>query len=368
MFHSFRALCRADKGRILLAALIILIPMGIYAATGALHLHENKVSATEKYDERIEVSEERLAELTGAADAKEVLVGVYIESITDVSVRDSCWKVKFYVWFRWQGDEWTPQEYPGNTFIIGNGVLTGKQLTEEYHQDGEHYQQYRVSATIEKYFDTTRYPLDSHQLKLFIEDDRDISEVRYVADEDNSTLSPYLIVAGFDVTGYDCGLYLNEYPNDMAHPALESKGFDGKKTLEYLFLVRVNRGGYALFLKAFLGLLGILLWVCIGLYNCAYSQTDPMNAINTGIFGVVSSMIVGMNLLSETRGSGLIEYVNFFSLAMILLITVFVIRLNRYRAKQLPAGFTTCYAKMLFWVCTSLSVATIVAFIASAMI
>lgn len=363
LFSNYKQLTAKEKRRIYLAALLILVPMGIYAILGATHMYQNKIEAMRKYDEKIEVTQEKMDLLTGAADAKRVSVGMLMESVADVSVRDSTWVAQFLVWFRWEGDEWTPKEYPGSTFFVGNGIVNSKQLVEEYHQDGVHYQQYRLIATIEKYFDTTRYPLDSHQLKVFIEDDRDISEVCYVADDEHSTLSPYLIIAGFDVISYDTGVYLNEYPNTLGHPTLEQKGFDGKKTMEFVFITRVNRGGYGLFLKAFLSLLGILLWVCIGLYNCAYNETDAMGAISTGIFGVVSSMIVGMNLLSDARGSGLIEYINFFSLAMILLITVFVIQINRYRAHEYPHAFTTCYAKTLFWVASALSFATIISLI-----
>ncbi len=363
MFQNFRGLRRAEKVRVILTVLIFLLPMGAYAVMGSLHMAENKAETMAKYEEKHEVTQERIDLLTGAVNAKRVLVGTQVESIPDISVRDNLWKVKFLVWFRWEGDEWPRELYPGNTFFVGNGDITRKELVEEFHQDGVHYQAYRVNATIEKYFDTTRYPLDSHQLMLFIEDDRDISEVWYVPDKDNSGLNRHLVISGFDMISTNCGVYLNEYANDMAHPVLEAKGFDGKKTMEYMFAVSVNRGGYGLFLKAFLGLLGILLWVCIGLYNCAYNGTDAMGAISTGIFGVVSSMIVGMNLLSDARGSGLIEYVNFFSLAIILLVTLFVIRINHLRSRGGSNSYAACYAKSVFWVATLLSTVTITSFI-----
>ena len=366
MFENYHQLTAKAKRHILIAMLILVIPVSLYAIIGALHMHENKMSSIEKYDDRIEVTQEQLDELVFLSTAHEVKVGMYMESITDVEVATNSWKAKFLLWFRWEGDEWEPAQYPGETFIIGNGSCDSKILMEEYHENGIHYQQYRITATMEKYFDTTRYPLDSHQLKLFIEDDRDISEVYYAADEENSTISPYMTIAGFNIINHDVGLYLNEYSGNMGHPVLEEKGFEGKKTLEYVFVTRINRAGYGLFLKAFLSLLAILLWVCISLYNCAYNQIDAMGAINTGIFGVVSSMIVGMNLLSDARGSGLIEYINFFSLAMILIITVYIIRINRFRAKKVREEFVTSYAKALFWCASILSVGSIGLFILAA--
>ena len=366
MFENFRSLTPKGKRHIIIAMLILVIPVTVYALVGSIHMHENKISATKEYNDHMEINPETIADLEARNDTYPVRVGLYMESISDISVATNSWKAKFLLWFSWEGDHLTPEQYPGESFIIGNGQQTDKTLLEEYHENGVHYQQYRVFATIEKYFDTTRYPLDSHQLKIFIESDKDMGEVYYIADAEHSGPSPYLSIAGFDILNTDVGLYLNEYSSNMGHPSLTEKGFQGKKTFEYVFVTRVNRSGYSLFLKAFLSLLSILLWVCISLYNCAYNQNDAMGAINTGIFGVVSSMIVGMNLLSDARGGGLIEYINFFSLAMILIITVYVIRINRFRAKDVSEAFVTAYAKSLFWCASALSVGSIALFVLSA--
>ena len=366
MFENFRKLKHKEKRHIIIAMLVLIIPACIFTAFGANHLYTNKIAAIGKFEEHLEINEEKMAQLELLDASQGVTVGLYMESISNISVLTNSWDAQFLLWFSWEGDQWEPSQYPGETFIIGNGNQNRKVLLEEYHENGTHYQQYRISATVEKHFDTTRYPLESHQLKIYIEADQDMSEIYYIADLEHSALSPYLSLSGFDILNFDVGLYLNEYNSNMGHPALEDKGFEGKKTFEYVFVTRVNRAGYGLFLKAFLSLLAILLWVCISLYNCAYNQNDAMGAINTGIFGVVSSMIVGMNLLSDARGGGLIEYINFFSLTMILIITVYVIRINRFRAQRVQEAFVTAYAKSLFWSASVLSIASIVLFVVSA--
>lgn len=366
VFKEFKSLTSRQRLRIIAAMLIFIIPVAAYAVSGSVNMYNNKLETLAKYDDEITISEEELSQLVIPEGSVEVQVGSYMESITNVDVKNNTWACKFLVWFRWDGDEWTePSQYPGENFIIGNGNMGGKTLMEEYHENGKHYQQYRVTATVEKYFDTTRYPLDSHQLKVFIEDERDMSIVRYTPDKEHSTISPYLTIAGFDIINYDSGLYLNEYSSKMNDPIFDNVNFEteGKKTFEYVFVTRVKRDGYGLFLKAFLNLFGILLWVCIGLYNCAYNRVDAMGAINTGIFGAVSSMIVGMNLLSDARGSGLIEYINLFSLAMILITTIYVIRINKYRAKGDELVYTDVYSKMLFWAVLLMSIITITSFV-----
>ncbi|MEF9894882.1 MAG: hypothetical protein RR296_01200 [Clostridia bacterium] len=382
MFKEFASLTRKYKMKIVIAMLILIVPMGVYAVRASILMYNNKVETVSKYDQTPLIDDAKMAELTIVEGSVPVKTGMYMESITNVSVSNNSWQNTFLLWFRWNdaddpmGYLKDPADYPGNRFIIGNGSFSpaSKTLMIDRHgvEDGlpagEHYQQYRISSTVEKYFDTTRYPLDSHQLKIFIEDERDMSRVRLIPDDEFSGVSPYLTVAGFDVINTTCGSYLNEYSSKMNDPVFENVAFEteGKKTMEFVFVTRVARSGYGLFLKAFLSLFGMLLWVCIGLYNNAYNRVDAMGAMNTGIFGAVSSMIVGMNLLSDARGSGLIEYVNFFALAMILITTVYVISINRARARKEDVTYTDCYAQMLFWVVVILTVATIASFILTA--
>lgn len=375
--QEFAKLNTRYKSRIVIAMLILIIPVALYAVQASINMYNNKMETVSKYDRDVMITDEQIADLVIPQGSVPVTTGMYMESITDVNVATNSWKSTFLLWFRWNDKDdpngllSDPANYPGNRFIVGNGTLGSKTPMIDRHGvedglgEGEHYQQYRVSATVEKYFDTTRYPLDSHQLKIFIEDERDMSSVRLIPDQQFSDISPYLTIAGFDIINHTTGSYLNEYSSKMNDPVFENVDFEteGKKTYEFVFVTRVNRAGYGLFLKAFLSLFGMLLWVCIGLYNCAYNRVDAMGAMNTGIFGAVSSMIVGMNLLSDARGSGLIEYVNFFALAMILITTMFVIHINKCRARGESEAYVDSYSKSLFWSVCILTIATLVSFV-----
>ena len=373
MGRLFGTLGKKHRMQIIIGMLVLIVPVAIYALQGSMTMLTNKEEAGEKYTKAIEVTPEQMDQLVIPRGSVPVKTGIYMESIRDVSVAGNSWKAKFLLWFRWndrddpKGLLADPANYPGARFIIGNGNADAKLLMLDEHDSatGEHYQQFRVTATIEKYFDTTRYPLESHQLKVFVEDERDMSEVRYIADSEHSALSPYLTIAGFDVINHDDGVYLNEYASTMNDPVFEQLSFEtqGKKTMEYVFVTRVNRNGYGLFFKAFLSLFGMLLWVCIGLYNSAYNGVDALGVMNTGIFGAVSSMIVGMNLLSDARGSGLIEYVNFFALSMILITTIYVMHINHCRNHKRDAAYVECYAKALFWAVSLLSVGTLMSLV-----
>ena len=53
----------------------------------------------------------------------DVLVGIYMNSIGEVSLRESGWTADFDIWFRWTGDE----VRPGNTFEVVNGQIARRQ-------------------------------------------------------------------------------------------------------------------------------------------------------------------------------------------------------------------------------------------------
>ena len=101
MFENFQQLSPKAKRHILISMMILIIPVTVYAAMGVIHMHQNKVAAVDKYDDRIELTEEQLTEFNDLDAAREVQVGVYMESITNVSVANDSWKTKFLLWFRW---------------------------------------------------------------------------------------------------------------------------------------------------------------------------------------------------------------------------------------------------------------------------
>src|SRR5690348_2902799 len=66
-----------------------------------------------------------------AAGPSKVVVGAYVDRITELSLRENRFRVDFYVWFRWTGDD---KDFdPLKTFDITNGNIT--QRTGEVHQE-----------------------------------------------------------------------------------------------------------------------------------------------------------------------------------------------------------------------------------------
>ena len=66
--------------------------------------------------------------LPPGANPAQVHVGLYVDRIAELSVKDASWTVDSYVWFRWRGDG----IQPGNGFQIIDGWIESREKEAEY--------------------------------------------------------------------------------------------------------------------------------------------------------------------------------------------------------------------------------------------
>ena len=59
----------------------------------------------------------------------------------------------------------------------------------------------------------------------------------------------------------------------------------------------------------------------IAFYNQSYNQVDAISILGTGLFGVISSILIGISMISDVNMSSLMTIVNIFTLAIIMLKT-----------------------------------------------
>jgi KUP system potassium uptake protein len=138
-----------------------------------------------------------------------VTVGVYVNQMPMMSLKDNKFQWDFYIWFRWRGKLDKP---PFETFELVNGKIDSKQLITNQLKDGEHYACVRIQATMTKFWDVRRFPFDNHAPEIVIEDGlHEVEELAYVADTINSQYNPDLKAPGWVVTGGEA-LYA-----DMGH-------------------------------------------------------------------------------------------------------------------------------------------------------
>lgn len=283
----------------------------------------------------------------------------------EVSIQEWILSHSDYVdkWVLEHAREYYPGETPSNVltekqtmFDIGNGGFvadtygTVKDLEEiEYKgEDGKNrilcYQKVKFEAKFEKAFDSYRYPLDSIQLKMYIQPTMDATYMRYIPDRSTNSYgetisgfsSYFKLTGGYRLVKEGNGIKnftqkVNYYMDVNNDPAIN---FDHTYKTQLEVIVRANRQGISLFLQAFVNLFSVIIWICIAFYNQSYNGEDSIGMLGTGLFGAISSVLVGISMVSDAGLFSLITMINIFTLAVIMIMTYQSILARRAIVKQ----------------------------------
>ncbi len=296
----------------------------------------------------------------------------------------------FSQWIEIHDSEYYPGEASSNVLVnkntmfdIGNGEIvadsygTIKDLEEVQYIDENGnlrtmcYQKVKFNGHFEKGFDSARYPLESVQFKMYITPTMDAEYIRYVPDRDTDTagrrisgFAPYFSLSnGYRLIKEDTGCknfmlcinYLKAINND---PAIE---YNSTYKTQLEIIVRANRQGISLFLKAFINLFSVVIWIMIAFYSQAFTGEDSIGMLGTGLFGVISSMLVGLSMVSDAGIFSLATMINIFTLAVIMIMTYQSIAAKRARIHNNKAQiiYNGIKLQILFYI---LSAATVVMF------
>ena len=217
-------------------------------------------------------------------------------------------------------------------FSIGNGHISADTL--EYQDSGTAYynkaaktyrftQKLHFSATINKKFDSPRYPLDSAQFHIYIQPARNANYLRYIPDSSMSGLSTYFDISG----GYrlikekdgitNFSLLPNYYVDKDLDRSSSTFGIEVIKT-QLEITIRANKHGISVFLNSFLNIIAVACWLILAFFNQSFNRDDSISMIGTGFFSAISAILLGLSLTSSGNVFSLLTLVNIFTLGMVL--------------------------------------------------
>jgi len=113
----------------------------------------------------------------------DVQVGMSLNRISEIALKEAGWTADFHIWFRWTGKAVNP----GKNFQIVNGKILEREQVKAHVRNGERYEQYRVTARMTKYFDPARFPFSDGGLTIEVEDRHSAQK----GSEDNASASTY---------------------------------------------------------------------------------------------------------------------------------------------------------------------------------
>lgn len=331
-----------QKRRLFISVGLFLLISLTFLTYSVSTLYNDKKAEDKYWDQYLEIDPQIKEKVdTISQDATVVSIGSYIENLKEISLKSNNFSLDYLIWFNWEGN---PDLDMANNFRIYKGNITKKELVKEYHEGDTNYQLVRISVTISKTFWTPRFPLESHQLRIYVESNLDAGDVVFVK-EDEAQTNPNLSIAGYDFTRVDNAVVANEYTSNNGDPTYEGSTVNS----EFVTQFEITRSDFGTYFKCFIALLGTSVWVFITLYINTNHRVDPLGMIPAALFGTVSNIMVGANLLPDALQVGLLEYVNFWGILTILSVTFTVINVNRIRNKYEDKDFAHFYGLVMFW-------------------
>ena len=329
-------------------AAVVLI-FGIFLIATCCQLYQDKVAEDAYWYQYLqEVSpelQEKVEEFSG--DATHVETAVYLEQVRAVDIKNSQFEVVLQVGYRWEGD---PElDFATNeTVHFYKGKTNGLTLLDEYHEGSTNYQLIRYDVVINKQFWTPRFPLESHQLRIYLEPSENVNSIVLVAAADESYTNPNLGITGYQLTRFDVAQAVIAYDDPLLNPAFDEYGDNSSvyKT-EVMAQLEINREGIGLFIKCFIALYGTTAWILLCLYICTFRRVDPLGMIGAAFFGSVSNIMVGANLVPDALQMGLLEYGNLFGVGIIIAGTSVVISINAIRKEHGSEAFAQFYGRVM---------------------
>lgn len=245
----------------------------------------------------------------------EVVVGMYLNQITAINLKDNSFNADFYIWFRWRG----PEDYkPLETFEVMNGRVESKGGTVEKKIGEVHYASARVLATINKQWDLRSFPLDSHTLSIQIEDSRfEQSELRFAADDANTGRNPSIELAGWVIKSNRHRVAPHVYRTNYGDTSVAT-GNESRYS-RFTYSVEIARPGWTYPLKHFSTVI-ISTFVAFLAFLIRPTNVDPRFGLGIGaLFAVVASEFVVASSLPESDSFNIADLIHLTSIAVIFL-------------------------------------------------
>lgn len=353
---DWRHMERWQKVRLFGSIIAVVVVFGVYLCCTCSSLAQQTADDEAQWDyyltENDDMAEEAFAD---SADATHVKTAIYLEQLRSVDIKNSQFEVIIEVAYRWNGND-TLDCSDADAVHFYKGQIKTQRVIDDYHQDGTNYQLVRYDVVINKQYSTPRFPLESHQLRIYLEPSLTTKNVILEPDADSSYANPRSGITGFDLTRFGVTQTIIKYDHAMLDPLFDGAADDTIYKTEVMTAIEINRADIALYFKCFIALYGTTAWILLCLYICTFRRVDPLGMIGAAFFGAVSNIMVGANLVSDSLSFGLLEYGNLFGIALIIAGTATVISINTIRNEWHGRAFACFYGRIMMAIFTVIAV------------
>lgn len=274
------------------AGLALLYAVGGYL--GSVQLHEYKAE-TERARAAWLAGADPDGTAPGAGPAQGsapvgVDVGVHVNRLDDIGLKETSWTADFEIRFRWVGD----RVQPGENFQLVNGEILRREKKETSVRNGERVERYHVIARIQKSIDPSRFPFSDEGLAIQLQDRiHGADALRYVADRDGGGISRRALPRNLTVTR-SLVVIRQQRPGAEAEDAGPSPARGGAVHSRFILAMVVAPSHFSVFVAMFQALFASVAIALVPLF-IKPTWVDPRFGLGVGAFfaAVANNVFLG---------------------------------------------------------------------------
>ncbi len=272
---------------------------------------------------------------------EKVLVGLYLQNIPEIDIKTNSFTAEFYLWFVWKGDI-----DPTLTYELTNAVNV-TELTKvpifvdksgnsapDLLPDGRHLQQFHVYGRFGHPFPLSRYPFDSHDIVISLEDGRHaVDALVHQIDVKGIGVRPDLMIPGWRLSNLRSALTQTKFATTFGDPR---SGNSEESYSRASFSMHIDRPVLAIASKTVIPI-AIIILITFGAFFLQPSDVGARLSLTiTALISAVALQFTAATELPPTGSLLLLDKIYILSYVAILAVTFSCIAANRAIVRERP--------------------------------
>ncbi len=253
------------------------------------------------------------------AGAEQVMVGLYVINIYDISLSSNTYYLTGYLWMRWAGDIDPTVDLEFSNAVDEWGLTRYNVMEEpEILPDGSKYQIMRIQGRFFQPFDLVNYPLDKQRLSVQLETSNDTyDKLVYLPDSNSSGYDPYMLIPGWNINDLRSTTFYHDYGTDFGQTGVP----EASKYSALEFSLELSRVTNLFIWKLLLPLLIVLLtnWLALLLKPTLVEVRTAMPA--TALLTTVFLQQASLDAIPQVSSLVLMDKI--YALAYVIIILTF---------------------------------------------
>jgi hypothetical protein len=272
---------------------------------------------------------------------QQVTIGLYLQNVPEIDIKTNSFTAEFYLWFLWKGDV-----DPTLTYQLTNAVnLTDLTRTPifadaqgnsvpEVMPDGRKLQQFHVYGRFGHPFPLSKYPFDSHDLVISVEDAKNaLDTLVHQVDAQGTAMRPDLVIPGWTMSQLRATTGRSRFATNFGDMRVDPKGESYSRVD---FVAHIDRPVVGIVSKTVIPI-AIIILITFGAFFCQPQDIDARLCLTiTALISAVALQFTAATELPPTGSLLLLDKIYILSYVAILLVTFACIGSNQCVHRERP--------------------------------